>query len=179
MWDRAKRRTCSTRCALSRRIRLKPSPHPIHFTDYIFLRAYLGQGYAPADASNACSAHPALAVIEPSIRLMASALGEVSAWDRNRILADAVLADEVDELVERFEQRFGPGSFSAIFDTYALYDKRRRALEYVGEAELDEIMFGRPALIPADVPRETVERLWKDEALRANPDDVLKAIGLD
>ena len=163
---------------LSRRIRLKPSPHPIHFTDYIFLRAYLGQGYAPVDAGNACSAHPALAVVEPSIRLMNSALGEVSAWDRNRILADAVLADKVDELIVRFEQRYGPGSFSAIFDTYALYDKRRRALEYVGEAELDEIMFGGPALIPTDVSPETVERLWKDEALRANPDDALGAIGL-
>lgn len=167
---------------LSRRIRLRPSPHPIHFTDYIFLRAYLGQGFftAELDAGGADVAdvmHPAYALIEPAVRLMASALDEKDAWDRNRILADAVLADEVGELIGCFDRRYGPGSFEAVFDTYSLYDKRRRALEFMAEDELDAIMFGGPMMIPSGVPRETVELIWKDEALRADPKVVLDMIG--
>lgn len=163
---------------MSRRIRLRPSPHPIHFTDYIFLRAYLGQGFADAPFGEAV-AHPAYAVIEPAIRLMVSALDQKSAWDRNRILADAVLADRVDELVSCFECRYGKGSFVAVFDTYALYDKRRRALEFVEEDVLDKIMFKGEDLIPTEVQSEAVERIWKDEALREDASAVLELLGLE
>lgn len=162
---------------LSRRIRLKPSPHSIHFTDYIFLRAYLSQGFANASAGEAV-AHPAYAVIEPAIRLMVSVLDQKSAWDRNRILSDAVLADKDDELVSCFECLYGEGSFAAIFDTYALYDKRRRALEFVEERILDGIMFKGEALLPTDMPSEVVERIWKDEALREDASAVLGLLGL-
>lgn len=163
---------------LSRRVRLKPSPHPIHFTDYIFLRAYLGQGFANAAAENTV-AHPAYAIIEPAIRLMVSALDRKSAWERNRILSDAVLADRVDELVSCFERRYGKGSFAAIFDTYALYDKRRFALEFVEEDVLDDIMFAGEVLLPTDVPREVVERIWRDETLRTDASSVLGLLGLE
>ena len=163
---------------MSRRIRLRPSPHPIHFTDYIFLRAYLGQGFEGNTEGNAI-AHPAYAVIEPAIRLMVSSLDHMNAWDRNRVLADAVLADKTDELVACFDERHGEGSFAAVFDTYALYDKRRRALEFVEESELDDIMFKGPALLPSCVPAETVERIWKDEELRADAFAVLGLLGLD
>ena len=159
---------------LARRIRLRPSPHPIHFTDYIFLRAYLGQGYVDVGADGAV-AHPAYAVIEPAIRLMVSALDKRSAFERNRILADAVLADRVDELVSSFDVRYGKGSFAAIFDTYALYDKRKLALEFIEEDKLDDIMFGGPTLLPTNVAMESVERIWKDEEVR---DDAFAVLGL-
>lgn len=160
---------------LSRRRRLRPSPHPIHFTDYIYLRAYLGQGLARPVADP--YAHPAYAVIEPSLRLMFHALADKDAEARHRILADAVLCDRHSALVDCFERRFGEGSFAAIYDTYDLYDKYQRALMYVDERELDRIMFEDGRLIPSDVPMGIVERLWKEEGLRARPREVLGLLG--
>ena len=173
---------------LSRRIRLQPSPHPIHFTDYIFLRAYLGQAFGEEPqrrggetvaVSSAIErfTHPAYAVIEPAIRLMVSPLGDVSARERNRILADAILADRAEELVSHFDNRYGQGSFAQVFDTYELYGKHRRALAFIDERNLDAIMFEGEQLLATDVPAPVVKRIWKDEELRSDPSSVLNLLG--
>ena len=145
-----------------RRRRTRPSPHVIHFTDYIYLRCYLGQTFSVRKDRNTM-VHPAYSVIEPAIRIMFHALRRYSPYDRNRILADAVLCDRVDELAASFDGEFGSGSFERIYGTYSIYDKYELASEYIEKDLLDQIMFGGPSLLPSEVSPETILRIWKGE----------------
>ena len=148
---------------MSRRRRLKPSPHLIRFTDYIYLRAYLGQAFAP----DGCGAmHASYSIIEPSVRIMISSLANKTEYDRNRILAQAVLEDKTDELIDCFERRYGNGSFSEIYGTWSLYDKYDLALKYISKKELDEIMFEGRDLLPSQVAMELVRTIWLDKEKR-------------
>ena len=158
---------------MARRKRLRPSPHPIHFTDYIYLRALLGQAFAP-ETEPAAALHPVFRVIEPSIRLMLYALANSnkirSEEELIRILADAVLRDEMQGLTDSFETVFGPGSFEGIYDTYGIYEKLDRAARYADRKQLENIFFGGealPDLLPPSSGTEDIERIWKDPAYRS------------
>lgn len=170
---------------MARRKRLRPSPHPIHFTDYIYLRALLGQAFAgeadisgtePAGSGAAAAGllHPIYGVIAPSIRLMICGLIESGAvqeeQDIVRILADAVLEDQTDELVRSFERVFGEGSFAGVYDTYSIYDKFDRALQFAPKTKLNRVLFGDQEdfpVLPPHMGRADTERIWRDPEYRA------------
>ncbi len=145
-----------------RRRRMRPSPHIIHFTDYIYLRCYLGQVFVRQKDQNS-TVHPVFSVIEPAIKIIFYALRQYSPYDRNRILADAVLCDRTGELVSAFDGKFGCGSFASIYGTYSIYDKYGLASKFIDKDLLDQIMFSGPALLPSKVSPETVRRIWKGE----------------
>ena len=165
---------------MARRKRLRPSPHPIHFTDYIYLRALLGQAFvavgpAASGSENAEDGllHPLYRVIEPSIRLMLYVMqnsGKVrSDEEMVRILTDAVLKDETQRLQQLFELTFGEGSFAAVYDTYGIYEKLERAARFADRKLLDDILFGDavvPDLLPPCPDCGDIERIWKDPAYR-------------
>ena len=172
---------------MARRIRLRPSPHPIHFTDYIYLRAFLGQAFVPENGAseNAPDAalHPLFGVIEPSVRLMIYAMvnsGKIQSDEELiRILADAVLKDETQKLQHLFELSFGKGSFAAVYDTYGIYEKLEKAAAFADRKLLDEILFGEtvlPDLFPSCPNSEDIERIWKDPLYR--PDAIRKLLSV-
>ena len=144
---------------MSRRIRMRPSPHPIHFTDYIYLRAYLGQAFYLEDMAG--RPHPVYSFIEPAIRLIFKALGDLDEYDRNTILSDAVLLDRIEELTDRFDGCFGKGSFHSIFDQYSLYDKYRLAGKYIGEDQLRGIMFKEGTVLETGTDQDTIMEHWR------------------
>ena len=164
---------------MGRRIRKKPSPHPIHFTDYIYLRAFLGQAFVKEGSTT--SAHPVFGMIEPAIRLMMYALEQCGRaddfGDRIRILSDAVLADRTEELTSCFDMVFGEGSFTAIYDTYGIYEKYERAKRFADSKQLDKILFETGPLLPYIRKDIDLERLWKDPAYRSNCIDNLLTEG--
>ena len=149
---------------MGRRIRKKPSPHPIHFTDYIYLRAFLGQAFVEEGSS--ALAHPVFSIIEPSIRLMMYALEQCGRADsfgeRIHILADAVLADHTRELEGCFDTVFGAGSFRAVYDTYGIYEKYTIACRFADPKRLDRILFDGEPLLPCMREDIDLERYWKD-----------------
>ncbi len=145
---------------MARRRRRSPSPHLIRFTDYIYLRAYLGQAFA--GEKDFSEGHPVFSLIEPAIRLMIYPLRNKSEEERNRILADAVLEDRTQELVSCFEGALGKGSFNEIYGTWSIYDKYENALSYLAPGKLDEIMFEGPALLPTGVDSGIVKQIWKE-----------------
>lgn len=138
---------------------MKSSPHPIHFTDYIYLRAYLGQAFYPEDMAD--RPHPVYSFIEPAIRLIFKALEDLDEYDRNRILSDAVLLDRIEELTDRFDGYFGKGSFHSIFDQYSLYDKYRLARKYIGENQLRGIMFKEGTGLETGTDQDTIMEHWR------------------
>lgn len=148
-----------TKGRMARRIRLSPSPHPIHFTDYIYLRAYLGQAFLPD--GNTDKPHPVYSFIEPAIQLIFKALENLEEYDRNRILSDAVLLDRTEELTNRFNDYFGKESFTDIFDQYTLYDKYKLVGKYILEKEVQRIMFPRKLILDTGINKDVIYEHWR------------------
>ena len=87
-----------------------------------------------------------------------------------RILADAVLEDQTDELVRSFERVFGEGSFAGVYDTYSIYDKFDRALQFVPKTKLNRVLFGDQEdfpVLPPHMGRADTEKIWRDPEYRA------------
>lgn len=152
---------------MGRRIRLKNSPHLIHFQDYIYLRAYLGQCM---DLSTPDALHPVYRLIEPALQFIFYALKDKSLYDQNRMIADAILCDKTEELVSEFDACFGVGSFRCIYGTYSIYDKYHLALQFMSKEKVEEIMFKSETRISTTLDPEFVEEFWRK---RLNEDSIM------
>ncbi len=149
---------------MSRRKRIVVSPHIIHFTDYIYLRAYLGQAFVQSDKEE--TIHPIYRIIEPSIQPIMYALRDQATFDRIRILADAVLEDKPEELISEFDKHFGKGSFSDVYGTYSIYEKYELMTHWIDPKKAEEIFFESPSLLPGSCSREQILSIWKDKEKR-------------
>lgn len=158
---------------MARRIRKRTSPHPIHFTDYIYLRAFLGLAFTPEKTADRL--HPVYGVIEPALRPVFRALEGERPEDLCRIIADAVLLDCAGELVKKFDDCFGSGAFMSIYDQYSLYDKYSLAGKFIKQDELDRMMFGGSRILDTEADEDYVESIWR---ARINEDNVVLSAGI-
>jgi hypothetical protein len=77
--------------------------------------------------------------------------------------------------VEKFESRFGGGSFGAIYDQYSIYDKYGLAGRYISRPELDRIMFGGEPVLDTGLAEGFAESIWRS---RINEDNAVLPAGL-
>lgn len=161
---------------MERRKRTNVSPHTIKFLDYVFLRAYIGQGFIPIGTSYCY--HSIYALIEPIVRLLFESLKGISENEKNAFLIDSIFFDKVQPVVECFDRTYGGSTFSRVYSTMNLFG-RLKILEELCPDVFPEIlrkMFAGRQLLPTALDSKLVALIWLCPELQAEKDIIIDLI---
>ncbi len=159
---------------IKRRVRKNLTPHDIKFIDYVYWRAYIGQGYELSRPSNErVIFHGVYALLAPTARLLFSSIpGPLK--EKNNLIIEAIFkgpAPEIRNAVNRFLG--GDGCFEKIFYNPNVFDRLNGLNAIIKENNLNQrkiykILFTGQELVPTILDCKVVALIWLSKRLNSN-----------
>jgi len=158
---------------IERRLRKNKSPHDIKFIDYVFWRAYLGQGFRlKSTPKQKLAYHGIYGLIAPTANLLFNSLSR-DTREKNDLIIRAIFTGAAPTIKEQLNRSLKGDYFEKIYHNFNLFNRLGVIDEIIVKEKLDrnkiyKILFNPKELVPTLLDHKLVALIWLSGKINQN-----------